>query len=61
MNAGEGQEGLAKSVLSAGTVVVRGRGLAEVTATGTDSAMGRIAALMATGPTVTPLQRRLIG
>src|SRR5579884_2947346 len=30
--------------LSAGTVVVRGRGLAVVTATGTQSAMGRIAA-----------------
>ncbi|WP_349261604.1 cation-transporting P-type ATPase [Actinocrinis sp.] len=48
-------------VLSAGTVVVRGRGLAVVTATGTKSAMGRIAALMASGPTLTPLQRRLVG
>jgi Ca2+-transporting ATPase len=36
-------------VVSSGTVVVRGRGLAVVTATGTDSAMGRIAELMATG------------
>ncbi len=47
--------------LSAGTVVVRGRGLAVVTATGTQSAMGRIAALMASGPVLTPLQRRLVG
>ena len=47
--------------LSAGTVVVRGRGLAVVTATGVHSAMGRIAALMAHGPSLTPLQRRLVG
>ncbi len=48
-------------VLSAGTVVVRGRGRAVVTATGTASAMGRIAALMVTGSGLTPLQRRLVG
>jgi len=48
-------------VVSAGTVVVRGRGRAVVTATGTASAMGRIAALMATGSGLTPLQRRLVG
>jgi P-type Ca2+ transporter type 2C len=48
-------------VLSAGTIVVRGRGRAVVTATGTRSAMGRVAALMSTGPTLTPLQRRLVG
>jgi Ca2+-transporting ATPase len=48
-------------VVSAGTVVVRGRGRAVVTATGTHSAMGRVAALMSTGPTLTPLQRRLVG
>jgi len=48
-------------VLSAGTVVVRGRGRAVVTATGLRSAMGRVAALMSTGPTLTPLQRRLVG
>ena len=48
-------------VLSAGTVVVRGRGRAVVTATGPRSAMGRVAALMSTGPTLTPLQRRLAG
>jgi P-type Ca2+ transporter type 2C len=47
--------------VSAGTVVVRGRGNAIVTATGSASAMGRVAALMATGPTLTPLQRRLAG
>ena len=49
------------TLLSAGTVVVRGRGRAVVTATGTASAMGRVAALMATGPALTPLQRRLVG
>jgi Ca2+-transporting ATPase len=32
-----------------------------VTATGTDSAMGRVAALLATGSGLTPLQRRLVG
>jgi Ca2+-transporting ATPase len=47
--------------VSAGTVVVRGRGRAVVTATGADSAMGRIAALMVTGSGLTPLQRRLVG
>ena len=41
-------------VVSAGTVVVRGRGRAVVTATGAASAMGRIAALMATGPGADP-------
>jgi Ca2+-transporting ATPase len=49
----------AENTVSAGTVVVRGRGLAVVTATGARSAMGRVAALMATGPVLTPLQRRL--
>ncbi|MGE5136654.1 MAG: cation-translocating P-type ATPase [Gemmatimonadota bacterium] len=48
-------------VVSAGTVVVRGRGRAVVTATGLDSAMGRVAALLATGSGLTPLQRRLVG
>ena len=47
--------------MSAGTVVVRGRGLAVVTATGGASAMGRVAALMAAEPVRTPLQRRLAG
>jgi P-type Ca2+ transporter type 2C len=45
--------------VSAGTVVVRGRARAVVTATGAESAMGRIAALLSTGPGMTPLQRRL--
>ena len=47
--------------LSAGTVVVRGRAVAVVNATGAGSAMGRIAALMDSGPTMTPLQHRLAG
>ncbi|GAA2312350.1 cation-translocating P-type ATPase [Streptomyces violaceusniger] len=44
---------------SAGTVVVRGRGRVRITGTGSDSALGRIAALMGTAPGLTPLQRRL--
>jgi Ca2+-transporting ATPase len=51
----------ADTTVSAGTVVVRGRGLAVVTATGPRSAMGRIADLLATGPSLTPLQHRLAG
>ncbi|MEO3850740.1 cation-transporting P-type ATPase [Streptomyces sp. B8F3] len=49
----------ARGRVSAGTVVVRGRGRAVVTATGADSALGRIASLMGTAPGLTPLQRRL--
>ncbi|MGW0752502.1 cation-translocating P-type ATPase [Streptomyces sp. NPDC002587] len=45
--------------LSAGTVVVRGRGVATVTATGAGSALGRIAALLDGKREPTPLQRRL--
>ncbi|MEV0189610.1 HAD-IC family P-type ATPase [Kitasatospora purpeofusca] len=45
--------------VSAGTVVLRGRALAVVTATGADSAIGRIAALLRPRPEPTPLQRRL--
>jgi len=48
-----------RDVVSAGTTVVRGRGRAVVTATGTASAMGRIAALMGEQQGLTPLQRRL--
>jgi len=48
-------------VVSAGTVVVRGRGRATVTATGAASAMGRVAALMTVRSGLTPLQRRLVG
>ncbi|MGW4161010.1 cation-translocating P-type ATPase [Streptomyces sp. NPDC004788] len=47
------------STLSAGTVVVRGRGVATVTATGAASALGRIAALLDDRREPTPLQRRL--
>jgi Ca2+-transporting ATPase len=50
---------VADNHLAAGTVVVRGRGLATVTATGADSTIGRMAALLDTGPQITPLQRRL--
>ncbi|WP_225800954.1 cation-translocating P-type ATPase [Streptomyces sp. NK15101] len=49
----------AGATLSAGTVVVRGRGVAVVTATGADSALGRIAALLDERREPTPLQRRL--
>jgi len=52
-----GPEGL----VSAGTVIVRGRGRAVVTATGKASAMGRIAALMQPRAALTPLQRRMAG
>lgn len=46
----------------AGTVATRGRGTAEVTHTGADSGLGRIAALIAgTQVRPTPLQRRLSG
>ncbi|GAA1646413.1 cation-transporting P-type ATPase [Nonomuraea maheshkhaliensis] len=47
--------------LSSGTVVVRGRGRAVVTATGAASASGRIASLMVKSTGLTPLQRRLMG
>ncbi|WP_228040155.1 cation-translocating P-type ATPase [Streptomyces chromofuscus] len=47
--------------MSAGTVVVRGHGRVMITATGTDSALGRIATLMGAAPGPTPLQRRLAG
>ncbi len=47
--------------VSAGTVVVRGRGRAVVTATGAASSMGRVAALLGARPGLTPLQRRLAG
>ncbi len=47
--------------VAAGTVVVRGRGVVAVTATGADSAMGRIAVLLGAPPGLTPLQRRLVG
>ena len=48
-------------IVSAGTVVLRGRGRAVVTAVGPASAMGRIAAMLVTAAELTPLQRRLAG
>jgi P-type Ca2+ transporter type 2C len=48
-------------MVSAGTVIVRGRGRAVVTATGAASAMGRVAALMTAPSGLTPLQRRMAG
>ncbi|WP_407077545.1 cation-translocating P-type ATPase [Streptomyces sp. SCSIO 30461] len=47
------------TTLSAGTVALRGRAVAEVTATGSASALGRIAALLERRAEPTPLQRRL--
>jgi Ca2+-transporting ATPase len=50
----------ADSQIKAGTVVTRGRGTALVTATGSDSATGQIAALLGADRTRrTPLQKRL--
>lgn len=45
--------------LRSGTVVVHGRGLARVVATGAASSVGHIASLMAQAPPATPLQRRM--
>ncbi|MEO3886708.1 cation-translocating P-type ATPase [Nonomuraea sp. B5E05] len=47
--------------VSSGTVVVRGRGAATVTAVGAASTSGRIASMMVKGAGLTPLQRRLVG
>jgi Ca2+-transporting ATPase len=47
--------------VSAGTVLVKGRGQAIVTATGAASTTGRIATMLADGSGLTPLQRHLIG
>ncbi|MFI6985967.1 cation-translocating P-type ATPase [Embleya sp. NPDC050154] len=52
-------ETTADNLLQGGTVVMRGRALAEVTATGAAGALGRIAALMQDRPGPTPLQHRL--
>ncbi|MDX3633408.1 cation-translocating P-type ATPase [Streptomyces europaeiscabiei] len=49
----------ARGAVSAGTVIVRGHGGVLVTATGADSALGRIASLMGAAPGLTPLQHRL--
>jgi magnesium-transporting ATPase (P-type) len=50
-----------RDVVSAGTTIVRGRGMAVVSATGEASSMGRIVALMAERQGLTPLQRCLAG
>jgi Ca2+-transporting ATPase len=47
------------ALVLSGTVVARGRGAARVVATGAESAVGRIASLLGSGSTVTPLQRRM--
>lgn len=47
--------------LQAGTVVVRGRAVATVTATGAHSALGVIATSLHPGQQLTPLQKRLSG
>ena len=51
----------AGDALGAGTVVVKGRALIEVSRTGQASTLGRIASLMDVRPQPTPLQRRLAG
>ncbi|MGW1892519.1 cation-translocating P-type ATPase [Streptomyces sp. NPDC002004] len=53
------RSGPRESMLNAGTVVVRGRATAVVTATGAHSALGRIAGLLESRVEPTPLQRRL--
>jgi len=58
--AGDGVE-VPGDIVSAGTVIVRGRGIALATATGAASALGRVAALLAPTAALTPLQRRLAG
>ncbi|HVB41942.1 MAG TPA: cation-transporting P-type ATPase [Streptosporangiaceae bacterium] len=58
---GSGPDTASAGKVSAGTVVVHGRGDAVVTATGAASAMGRVAALMTDRATQTPLQRRMAG
>jgi Ca2+-transporting ATPase len=45
--------------LFSGTLCLHGHGSARVTATGAQSAVGRIAELMAPAPSATPLQRRM--
>jgi Ca2+-transporting ATPase len=47
------------TLLSSGTVIVHGRGVARVVATGADSALGRIAAMIGGPARATPLQRRM--
>jgi P-type Ca2+ transporter type 2C len=49
----------ADSALYSGTIVVHGRGLARVIATGSDSELGRIASMLRPQPRPTPLQQRM--
>lgn len=60
-SAGDGAENtiVDSARLLSGTVVLHGRGLARVTATGAGSTVGRLASLMVSVPTATPLQRRM--
>jgi Ca2+-transporting ATPase len=53
--------GAENTSVSAGTALVKGRGRAVVTATGKASTTGQIATMLAEGPSLTPLQRHLIG
>jgi Ca2+-transporting ATPase len=57
--AGQAPGAAPASRLRSGTVVVHGRGLGRVTATGAASSVGRIASLMAAASPATPLQRRM--
>jgi Ca2+-transporting ATPase len=57
----KGVDANADANVSAGTVVLRGRARILVTATGPRSALGRIAVLLGSTATDTPLQRRLAG
>jgi Ca2+-transporting ATPase len=52
-------EAAAEAHLLSGTAVVHGRGRMTVERTGTESAVGQIAALLQTGHVPTPLQRRM--
>ena len=56
---GEGETEPEAARVSSGTAVLRGRGLAVVTATGGQSTLGRLAALLSERPPITRLQRRL--
>ncbi|MER5642291.1 cation-transporting P-type ATPase [Kitasatospora sp. NPDC002227] len=55
------ETGAEAGALLAGTVVVHGRAVAEVTATGARSTLGQVAALLRPRADATPLQRRLAG
>ena len=46
-------------IVSAGTVVVKGRAVVRIESTGANSALGRIAAMLDSQPEATPLQQRM--